>query len=821
MPENPRDILKKMQKKQKETVIKTPKYKNTTVPNIKNIGEIAKEENNYQKFFTKILEYDSIEKIISEMDKFAKDPKGYYARKKLFESINILLPKTLYFYHDFAREYLEHDDKKLQDVWNTYKDLKRLEDLQIKAEENDKERRKTMRRLSGDPDWDLDSDDEMEIKEIVSPPKPKVRGETIQVNVLPLGPKGEVITYDVITNTRQKEYSQNKVYLDEKCISNFRMAPWLNSKVQDIYITNADGNNTDLSMYINHLKKPIQKLGKLWYPVSKDFYFLVCGPKSMEFNVRTQKGDVMTSINKFNQSVSLKVGFSTIKGFILQDEKVYGNEKKYQKDVNKTTIDKSNELLNSPIQEKLIVLAKKQLSNELRMIAPNIRNYGKDGDYDTEYIDEVIQSIVEKSETTQQFLTLLGSLIVYMRESKAKVFKERIRENYYLPSVLILLSIDEKYPEASGNPDNVINIQKQINKYVRDTVKYYFYILNPTLKIVGQTDMEVVNIKVEDVKNRCVNKDIIKDIPAHKLIYYRDSTDKIYCLIIEDVLDQIHSGKEVVNPMTNEKLDDIFLQRFKLLYYNGHENPFDQVANEQTNNKQPGLKQADKEVELAPGLLDVIQKKINECEGEIKDDELDEDGRCPALSEKTAEYKFTSPKAQSIIPDYDSDSDNEPKYTFSKGKILKTRDIKPQQSDRETDDDEDDDDDDDDDDDEDDTLSKPKSVGNDTDSVWVKAFNVDTVKCDVCLVNNLKSAKKCVACGSDLLISSSSFTSNSMCHHCTNPIEHEYAKIKSIQHDGTNYNEAHFCNTKCFETNDFKMNKRSSKKGGRKKTSDK
>ena len=277
MPENPRDVLKKMQKKQKETVIKAPKYKNTTVPNIKNIGNIAKEEEDYQKFFTKILEYDSIEKIIPEMDKFAKSPKGYYSRKKLFESINILLPKTVYFYHDFAREYLQYNDKKLQDVWTTYKDLKRLEDIQIKAEENDKEKRKAMRRLSGEPDYD--SDEEVEIKEVVAPAEPKVRGETIQVNVLPLGPNREVIKYDVITNTRQKEYPQSKVYLDEKCISNYRLAPWLNSKVQDIYITNADDNDVDLSTYINNLKKPIKKLGKLWYPVSKDFYFLVCCPK--------------------------------------------------------------------------------------------------------------------------------------------------------------------------------------------------------------------------------------------------------------------------------------------------------------------------------------------------------------------------------------------------------------------------------------------------------------------------------------------------------------------------------------------------------------
>ena len=739
MPENPRDILKKMQKKQKETVIKAPKYKNTTVPNIKNIGEIAKEENNYQKFFTKILEYDSIEKIISEMDKFAKDPKGYYARKKLFESINILLPKTLYFYQDFAREYLEHDDKKLQDVWTTYKDLKRLEDIQIKAEENDKEKRKAMRRLSREPDYD--SDEEVEIKEVVAPVEPKVRGETIQINVLPLGTNREVIT-----NTRQKEYPQSKVYLDEKCISNYRMAPWLNSKVQDIYIINADGDDTDLSMYINHIKKPIKKLGKLWYPVSKDFYFLVCGPKSMEFNVRTQKGDIMTSINKFNHSVSLKVGFDTIKGFIVQDEKIYENEKKYQKDVNKTTLEKSNELLNSPIQEKLITLAKRQLSNELRMIAPNIRNYGKDGDYDTEYINEVIESIQDKSETTQQFLSLLGSLIVYMRESKAKVFKERIRKNYYLPSVLILLSIDEKYPEASGNPDNIINIQKQINKYVRDTVKYYFYILNPTLKIVGQTDMEVVNIKVEDVKSRCVNKDIVKNIPDHKLIYYTDPSGKIYCLIIEDILEQIRSGKDVINPITNEKLDIVFLQRFKLLYYNGHENPFDQVASTPSN-KQSGGKDVIKEVELAPGLLDIIQKKISECEGEIKDDELDEDGRCRALSEKTQSVSHKNSNSNKDDTDNDTDTDDDSVFSDA-------------------------------------SEFSPASSTNNTPE-------------------------------------SDSFTSQSMCHHCTNPIEHEHAKIKSIQHDGTNYNEAHFCNTKCFENNDFKLSKKSSKKGGRKKTTDK
>ena len=202
----------------------------------------------------------------------------------------------------------------------------------------------------------------------------------------------------------------------------------------------------------------------------------------------------------------------------------------------------------------------------------------------------------------------------------------------------------------------------------------------------------------------------------------------------------------MINPITNEKLDIVFLQRFKLLYYNGHENPFDQVASTPSN-KQSGGKDVIKEVELAPGLLDIIQKKISECEGEIKDDELDEDGRCRALSEKTQSVSHKNSNSNKDDTDNDTDTDDDSVFSDA-------------------------------------SEFSPASSTNNTPE-------------------------------------SDSFTSQSMCHHCTNPIEHEHAKIKSIQHDGTNYNEAHFCNTKCFENNDFKLSKKSSKKGGRKKTTDK
>ncbi len=79
MSKNPRDVLKKLQKqkKQKETVIKPMKNKNPINPNIKSVGIVAKEEEEYRKFFTEILTYDNIDNIMVEMRKFSKEPKAY------------------------------------------------------------------------------------------------------------------------------------------------------------------------------------------------------------------------------------------------------------------------------------------------------------------------------------------------------------------------------------------------------------------------------------------------------------------------------------------------------------------------------------------------------------------------------------------------------------------------------------------------------------------------------------------------------------------------------------------------------------------------
>ena len=638
---NPRDILKKLkhQKKVPIDVDEKPKSKRPKILTEKNRRDVLKEEEIDRKFFSFILELKTTEEILLEKHRFVQ-AKGMYYRKNLINDIFKSLPENVVVYHNFAEEYIFQTHSNLHNFWESYKQRPEITKI-IHEKIEEIEERERLQKINEEL-FDSSGEDEEEemfedaVEDVVEEKKEK---------------RSIKIIDDFNEEIVEMPTIKDNPIVDRKIISKYKKTPWLGKKTRNIYISPVD--DTNLSKYINPTKSILKNDDIIWYPVSPDFYYLVTGPKSM---AREQKGDIMKAFESNNNPILMKVGFEIDNSLVIQDEKILTDEKNYHREANKTLMEKINDLLSTPVTEELLILARMQVSKELHHIAPDIRDYGTASDYDTLYIKEVVQSIYSRAPIVEGFLTILGKLVVYLREEKAEIFKERLRENYYLPSVLTELSPDEKFPEAFSDPisllgiENAETISKLVKKYVLDMNKYYFYLLNPTLRKFDPEPQIFLEIKVSEWKEKCINKEEVKDIPDYKVIYYQDPVSlEVHCLQIDNIIEQLDSNDTVVNTFNNKALNEDFLKRFRMLYYNDRSVPEEDYIIEETITP---IKKSD----LAPGLLEIIRRKINECKQEIADNNLNKDGKCQAL-----QYDNDN---ESVSSDSDSESNSlSPKYT--------------------------------------------------------------------------------------------------------------------------------------------------------------
>jgi hypothetical protein len=770
---NPADLLKLLKKKEKEKqkdkpLAQTETIKPTKVKTVKTVGEIKKEEESVREFFSEILNIDDIDIILARMTSFGNDRNAFYTRKQVFKRIKDMLPEELDYYHDFARSYIDQDKKTLAEFWESYKEKPIIaQAIREKIELLDEEERK--RQIAIDLFGD-DDDDEVTIVEDI-----KVKEDTLY-NVgpfkQPIKKKSRPIKL-VDTNLEEitiikKPNKKSKpifgeTFNEKNCIREYQKVQWLDAQLIGIYIQPIDDTD-DLKRYIIPNKETFTDSdGKEWFPVNNKFYYFVCGPKA---DFREQNDTIMNAKDQYNKDVMMRVGFNTNKGFIIQDENIFYKEKEYYKQQNKNINEQINELYKAPVEPKTLSIGKIHLSSSLLAVAPNVRDYGSKDDYETVYINEAINYVKNKSKTVEEFFSNLGNLIIYLNIDDAKILKERIRAEYYLPTILMNLDLYEKFPEADlavaskEEVDKVNNIlTKLLNEYVNEMVTTYYYTLNPTnRRIPRQTAVYGNNIPVYPLSSRCNNSEDVKHIPEHKIVYYEDGLET-YCLSIDDILKQIYGNKDgkVYNPYTDKELDTNFVNNFKNIYYGNKEKIFaDTDKKEDKKDTVDEVFNSDSLLseELTPGLMEIIIQNIYNCEMELSGDKLKDGEKCPALENTSYQHNNSDDDSQS-----DSDADS--------------------QSDSDDDSQSDSDDD-------------SQSDSNDDDS--------DT---------------KSQSDGSN----KSSFSGfNSMCHKCGKNCGNS---LKTIKKEGENYEEVNFCCIKCMEDTTFKKySKKDSKKGGRKKVSD-
>ena len=424
---------------------------------------------------------------------------------------------------------------------------------------------------------------------------------------------------DIPEQTRRKIVT-TYTFIDQNCVNELNSAPWLNASVEGIFITPAD-KSTNINAYISQgkNKETYEHNGETWSKVAVGFYQIMCNTFK---NRQEQDGDIFTAWKNSTQPIRFKIGYKTNRGFLVQNEEMFNKQKEYSKQQKVNNKEKLDNLLKEPVNPNLQKFGKETLSLALQRIAPEIYDYS----VNSSYIQKAIDTIKEKSTTSKDFINILANTILYLEEPNAIVFKERIVREYYLPEILVTLSSLEKYPEALENQNqdfvdkNYRLMEKLSTKMAENLAKKYYNIMFPSNKIKqletlysGITD----KITIGNIKGKCHNKDNIKDAPDYQVVYYEED-GKTYCLLIDDLLNQINNADgfdDVLNPETGNIIRQEFIERFYDIYGNTiREDGYEERTIEKI--EEPKKEETPKEQELAPGLVSIMLENIRKCQVE-------------------------------------------------------------------------------------------------------------------------------------------------------------------------------------------------------------
>ena len=359
--------------------------------------------------------------------------------------------------------------------------------------------------------------------------------------------------------------------------------------------------------------------------------------------------------------VSMKIGFETNKGFIILNEELFAKWRQYKQNILMGRQAKILALITEPLS-LLKEIGRGALTTALHNIAPQDEEYGytkeipNPNDDDTIIIlntetifnNTVIENITAKSSTNQDFIGQLAIIIRGLEDTRATLFHSRIIDRYYLPDILADISLEEIYPaELSPNLPkktidlNLTNIEAGIKSEFDHILDMFYKRLYPQKDLPPWQIMDFI----QKLPRACINP---QDITEDKRIYYRSQDDEtVYCLNLDEVIRGLVMENTYTNPSTKKELDPGFIQQFKLLYYKqledaGYKPPEIDLPSKK-DDKQPSTDPNPQLEELAPGLLNLLFSKLDDCQKEIDQDLLTPQGKCPSQDDgETTEEEETA-----------------------------------------------------------------------------------------------------------------------------------------------------------------------------------
>jgi len=400
--------------------------------------------------------------------------------------------------------------------------------------------------------------------------------------------------------------------------------------------------------------KTITQQGVTWYLLDERVALRLCKTRRIWNDENETVTAIFTSGNLNKKSICFKVLYKTMTGiYFNQNRDRFLQEKANIDKIRKSTEKDTARILNSTITPDIKQLVRRLLSESLSNAADEeVENYkDKDSPYITKAVDEMVNT---SGDSTETLFEKLANITLFL-QNKNSVFAERVRDEFYIPEVLVSLSVEEKFPEVFG--DRTIDKEK-VNKYilkqtkaiVTDFVDLLYRTRFPNQHIDAQKSMITPGFTQKEWKSVCINNKEVESAKKSTVFYYPEG-EHVYCLLIEDIYKQIRGDVPPLNKVTKKPIDPTFLKKFREIY----DSKFlaeEIIVADTLIKKHAVVDKPPPPKRIAPWLLKTIIENIKECENELKN----EDGKCGGSLDKesydddTADSLFGSePESPGIL----------------------------------------------------------------------------------------------------------------------------------------------------------------------------
>jgi hypothetical protein len=673
---------KKKEKDEKEELAGPPLRKVAIELPVSNrrAEQLIQKETSIRSFFDTFEPSDPESEIIKKIKDFSK--KNKYIEKETFQDILKKLPENLY--HDFINKYKSQENT-FKIFWNSYKSKTFVfnaivEKLEKESDDDDEEEEVVdTERLIKPKEYPpgeskvsyLDEDEEISqrVKSKTFRPKISVNKELVEVYKKSDGKlwkqlqieavkkfldSGSIIiendTFFYIDDDTllQKQDKPNEMPKDkptpvfklqleikpyEQCADFVQKAPWLKKNVKQVFVTDSDKTSDIKTIMKDYKITPENYEGTNWYPINKLFINIMCR------NKRYWNDDDSTVTIQRSKGPNLRVKFAyAVKDsdkIIIQNKKLFTEEKKFMDELNLDRDGQIKRLMASPINEKIEKFALTKLiqvltveiivDEERKVISPN-----------NDYIVKIIYALKNNSPNIGFFIDKIAHLIVFLK-NKESVFFERVKEEYYIPEILWDLSIEEKLPEVFDDPQNDTTVMDKTLQILNSQIKSeswhlkqnFYKMLNPDDKIDELPRKDTHLYHAKKWKSGCKNQDDEDIKNSHATVLYYTENGHVYCLNIWDIHNQIQKGEKPINKKTGEPLSEEFLKKFKKLYdpnkFIIKEDKEDLPKIQDSTSSIPKIlpvpvRKLNIKDFYAPELLEMIIQTITDCEQEFDKD---------------------------------------------------------------------------------------------------------------------------------------------------------------------------------------------------------
>jgi hypothetical protein len=372
----------------------------------------------------------------------------------------------------------------------------------------------------------------------------------------------------MVKNVTNKTFFENVVDLSKKdCEFLYKKIPWVKDIINNIYVHPIEGNFDNVVDFNSFIEYD----GKKFYQPKEKYYYIQCHSN------KVQKGHELT-ILKDGEIFKLMVAINTnTKGIVLQNEDMLKAEIDYIRVWNQNKDENIKELLRNKPSETMVLLAKIELSSTLQKAISNAPLEYRSNN--SEFIETVVKTIYNNSNTGESFTRLLTNLIIFLNINlsfiTSSVFIKRLREQIYLPGTLPFLTDADKLPEifmVKNVPENtkafvLEKLEQERSRFTKNFLENIYIssstIRRPTRPILWQKP--TMQIELPDIKSICKNKEQIEDEKDEDIVFYTD-LDEVYCFNVYKLYDLFSSSEIPTNPYTNQPFSDKFVQMFLTRY---------------------------------------------------------------------------------------------------------------------------------------------------------------------------------------------------------------------------------------------------------------